>query len=212
MRILVADDHALIRENFRDFLIREIDGAVIEEAESFSGVSDALARYSDYDLLIVDLNMPGMEGPTSIARINAAHPEIPIIVFSGSYAPGQIKQVMSAGANGFIPKTVSGKTMKTAIDLVLAGGTYIPKEALQVTEQKDDKTDGANQDSLTPREVDVLKELLNGNSNREIAEALGVKDFTVKAHMQSIFRKLGVENRTQAIIRAIEHGYQPDTS
>lgn len=210
MRILIADDHALVRENFRDFLIREIDGAAIDEADSFRAIGDALARYADYDLIIVDLNMPGMEGRESIARINSAHPKIPIIVFSGSYEPEQINKMITAGASGFIPKTVSGDTMKTAIDLVLAGGTYIPKEALNAGTDKRSKKEAPHDDLLTPRESDVLRELLNGNSNREIAEALGVKDFTVKAHMQNIFRKFDADNRTQVIIKAIELGYQPD--
>lgn len=212
MRILVADDHTLVRENFRDFLIREFKDVMIDEANSFSSISDHLSRHPDYELIIVDLNMPGMEGRTSISRINAAHPTIPIIVFSGSYAPEQINQMIEAGASGFIPKTVSGQTMKSAIDLVLSGGTYIPKEALQTAKGKGDGGNGSNENLLTPREVDVLKELLNGSSNRQIAEALRVKDFTIKAHMQSIFRKFNAENRTQVIIKAIELGYQADSN
>lgn len=208
---MVADDHTLVRENFRDFLIREFDGVMIDEAESYSSISDNLSRHSDYDLIIVDLNMPGMEGRTSISRINAAHPMIPIVVFSGSYAPEQINQMIDAGASGFIPKTVAGQTMKSAIDLVLSGGTFIPKEALKATQDSGDATSGKNENALTPREIDVLKELLNGSSNRQIAEALNVKDLTVKAHMQNIFRKFDAENRTQVIIKAIELGYQADT-
>ena len=210
MRILIADDHALVRENFRDFLIREFGGATIDEADSFSSISENLSHHADYDLIIVDLNMPGMEGRLSIARINAAHPTIPIIVFSGNFATDQINQMIEAGASGFIPKTVGGQTMKSAIDLVLAGGTYIPKEALLGGADKKNPKDSDESGLLTPRETAVIKELLKGNSNREIAKALSVKDFTIKAHMQNIFRKFEVENRTQAIIKAIELGIQAD--
>lgn len=210
MRILIADDHALVRENFRDFLLREFSDAEIDEADSYPSVAEKLTRHNDYDLIIIDLNMPGMEGRASISRINAAHPSIPIVVFSGSYESGQIEQMIDAGANGFIPKTVGGKVMKSAIDLVLSGNTYIPKEALQSSSTRKQTGPDERKDSLSPRERDVLKELLNGGTNKDIATALGIKEFTIKAHMQNIFRKLEVDNRTQVIIKAIELGYKPD--
>ncbi len=208
MRFLLADDHTLIRENFRDYLARTFDGVSIVEADSHDSLVKALEGPDRVTLVICDLNMPGMRGAASVKALIKMYSDIPFVIFSGSYRTAEINEIIGDGARGFIPKTVSSDTMGSAIKLVLSGETYVPKEALSKDEPHWSENDEGTRirAQLTRREHEVLSELIKGSSNKVIARELGIRDFTVKAHLQKIFEKLGVQNRSQAIIKAMDVG------
>jgi len=215
MHILVADDHTMIRENFRDFLKRVFDDVIVTEADSYQSVLQQLQSNPSIDLAIVDLDMPGMKGSETIKSLVADNPDLPMAVFSGSFKNSIINEVIKFGARGFIPKTEGSQTMKMAIELILNGGTYVPREALMDDPQETQTEETGAEELralLTPRELAVVAELVKGSSNKVIARALDVQDFTIKAHLQAIFKKMDVSNRSQAIIRAMDLGIVPPES
>ena len=210
MHILLADDHTLIRENLGEFLKTLEEGVTVIEASSLQEAKSIAASHPRFDLIILDLKMPGMQGLQGLADMVERYPEVPTVILSGSIDREDVVGALNQGARGYIPKTISGKAMLNAVRLVLSGETYVPSIALP---GGDDVPLGSRRDAepvvrtplddLTAREREVLSLLVKGLPNKVIARELDLKEITVKVHLQSVFRKLGVSNRAQAVAHAM---------
>lgn len=205
MKILLADDHRLIRENLGEFLVQLEPDVQVLEAGDFQEAHDLAASDPGIDLAILDLVMPGMNGLEGLAKLRKIIPDVPIVIMSGVASRIQAVQVLDHGAAGFIPKTIGGQAMLSALRLVLSGEKYLPEMVLGVS-QEETYEFGAEQSGakLTKREREVLAHLVEGASNKLIARHLEIREVTVKVHLQSVFRKLGVSNRTQAATAAVQ--------
>ena len=208
LRILLADDHTLIRENLGEFLEKLEPGTTVIEAESFDQAQKLASGSGKIDLIILDLMMPGMDGLNGLKSMLKKYPEVPIVMLSGTAKNEVIIDAMKMGARGFIPKTISGKAMRNAIRLILSGDTYMPPGDLTDAMQLGNNTqiDSGPIKDLTPREREIIILLTEGHPNKQIARLIGLKEITVKVHLQSIFRKFDVSNRTQAVTVALKHG------
>jgi len=201
VRILLVDDHEQAREGVKSFL-PSLDVAI--ELDEAGTCAQALERASErtYDLVLLDLGLPDGNGMEALRVLREKHPEMPLVVVSGSAETNIVFDVIDAGAMGFIPKSAPGKVLVGALRLVLAGGVYVPPTVLE-TPQRSGKRLPAPPASpslgLTPRQLDVLRWLIQGKPNKIIARELGVAESTVKVHCQAIFNALGVSNRTEAV-------------
>lgn len=194
-RILIIDDHLLFADMLRE-LVRIIDAeAQVDTAANFAAAERALKAGQPYDLLLLDLNMPGVSGMSAFEKLKAIHPDTPIAIVSGQARLSDIRNALKAGAAGFLPKTIKSQVFLNALRLMLSGGRYIPDAMLANEDQE--PTDEKGQ--LTPRENDVFEALMGGRSNTEIATMLQLSEATVKMHMQHIFQKIGARNRGDAI-------------
>lgn len=219
MRIVVADDHSLMRDILRQYLEHLADAPEVSEAGS---LPEVLAHGSDDpppELILLDLQMPGMDGPRSIAEVRRQFPEVPVVVISATEEPRVIREVIQAGANGYIPKTTRGKSVVTALKLVLAGETYVPTTLLGELSSSSSgvgrasggaaiASQGGGFDKLSEREAGVLRLLIAGNKNKEIARDLTLQEVTVKVHLRNIYRKIGATNRADAVRIAFQCGWQ----
>jgi len=190
MKILVADDHELIQQGISLFLQSYQPAAVRLQARSLPEVLDAVQAHTDIDLILLDLVMPGMHGPSSIEQIRQASPATPLAILSAHDDPLKIRTSLQAGAQGFIPKSLNREAMRHALDCILSGGIYTPARALP--------DDDAGPPQLTPRQYEILQLLAGGMSNKEIGQQLALSPATVRTHLSAIFQRLGVKNRTQA--------------
>ncbi len=211
MKILLADDHTLFREAMLHPL-RQLDtNAEIFQAGTATQALAIAHEKSDLDLVLLDLNMPGMDGLTAVMTFRDRFPDLPLVVLSANEEHDNIQAVLDAGAMGFVPKSSSTQVMLGALRLVLSGGPYIPPMLLQRAQYAIDPpskipprtipTAGA-MDDLTPRQFDVLEALAEGLSNKLIGRKLELSEGTVKVHLAAIFRALDAKNRTDAVIRA----------
>lgn len=197
MEILFADDHVMLREALRPFLLRLDQAAEVHEAGCMSEVLDHL-EHGEPSLVVLDLRMPGMNGVQGIKQVKERRPAAKCAILSAICEKRVALETIAAGADGFIPKQLSGGAMVSALQLIMAGETFLPSLILQ----GDDDTAVAPAMAdlrLTQRERDILDLLKDGLSNKGIANRLGVSDVTVKSHLGNAFRKLGVHSRMQAI-------------
>ena len=205
MRILLADDHDLLRDSMELLLQRLEPGLQVVHAGSLPEALTKAAAEPAIDIVMLDLNMPGMNRLAGVEAMNRALPNVPVVVISGQFTNELAMEALRAGAAGFIPKTMAGKAMLSALQLVLAGERYVPRLVL---DSDAEASDSATQ-SLSRREREVLRLLASGLSNKEIARRLEVETVTVAVHLSSIYKKLGAANRTQAVRIALEHGVSP---
>lgn len=201
MKLLVVDDHPLFRDGLAA-LLRQAnpDTQVLQASDSETGMEMAQAT-GDLDAVFVDLMMPGLAGEAAVKEFARRRPELPVIVLSSSENPSDVKRVLNAGALGYIPKSASPQTVLSALQLVLTGNIYVPPllaRALDATATEQNTTAPASLPALTERQIDVLKQVRDGHSNKEISNRLGIAEKTVKAHVAAIFKALNVVNRTQA--------------
>jgi len=211
--LLIADDHPLFRGALREAVAGVFGQADVAEAGTFEEVSEVLERGGgDVDLILLDLSMPGVRGFSGLMYLRAQYPGLPIVVVSANDDPAVIRHCMEFGASGFIPKTLGREALREAIARVLQGEVWTPPD-VDLTGQSDATTAAliARLATLTPQQVRVLMMLSEGLLNKQIAHELSVSEATVKAHVSAILQKLGVENRTQAVIAAgrIEAGQWP---
>jgi len=210
MKIILADDHALFREGARHLLqqLGEEGIEVLEAATCQEAIAHA-DRHEDIDLALLDLHMPGVVGVECVVHFQAAHPDVPVVVLSGSESRPNVQAVLDVGALGYIPKSSSSQVMLSAIRLVLSGGIYLPPlvmmdQELAATEAMAPPSTqrGVTPCCLTERQMDVLKLLAAGKPNKLIARELGLGEGTIKVHLAGIFRTLEVSNRTEAVMEA----------
>lgn len=216
MSIVIADDHQMFRQGLRLLLEDELKVGEIVEAEDFDTALDRAASMKQVDLILVDLKMPGMAGGASIRSVRQAYPAAKVVVVSGFTGRDEILDALGAGAHGYVPKRLSIEELTAALRLVMGGGVYVPPDIATVPpENGDDMIDlpmpakppgDTDLTRLTPRQRDVLRELSQGRSTKEIARSLDLAEGTVKIHLAAIFRLLGVRNRTEAAIAAAKFG------
>lgn len=197
MRILVADDHDLVRETIALFLQNEASAEVVP-VESLDAALAATEATGSFDLVLLDYDMPGMDGLGGLGRMIAANGGKPVAILSGTASPQVAQDALSAGAAGFIPKTLGSKSMASAINFMVAGETFLPFEFMQ--------SRTATVGNLTERESEVLRGLCQGKSNKEIARDLDLQEVTIKLHVKTLCRKLDARNRTQAAMIARDRG------
>ncbi|WP_295241061.1 response regulator transcription factor [uncultured Brevundimonas sp.] len=194
-RIVVADDHPLFRAALRSAVDKATPGADVVECASLAEARAAMVA-GPVDLLLLDLKLSDSEGMAGLAAVRAEQPAVPVAVVSASEDAPVVRHALGLGAAGFIPKSSSLPQMVEAIAAILAGDSWAP----DVPEADDDLAGRVA--SLTPSQLRILEGLKAGRLNKQIAFDLGVSEATIKAHLTSVFRKLGVHNRTQAVILA----------
>lgn len=203
MKLILADDHTLFRNGLALLLKAHSADCEIWEGDSLDAALAEAAAHPDADVALLDLNMPGMDGVQGIRRFVELNPALPLIILTGAEEPQQIQDVLSAGASGFIPKSSTPAVMLSAIQLVLAGGTYIPLQLLAGASISAHVPAGSSArehppSPLTERQLQVLRLLAEGKPNKLICRELNIEEGTVKAHLATIFRLLDVVNRTEA--------------
>jgi DNA-binding NarL/FixJ family response regulator len=203
LRILLADDHALFRAGMRHVL-RELDGSVVLlEANDGAEALLLLTQDSRLDLVLLDLAMPHMDGVAGFAALHQRAPAVPIVILSASESTRDMRTALDAGAMGFIPKSSPAEVVLGALRLVLAGGVYVPPVMIHPSvSTATTATAGGEILGLTPRQLEILKLLGQGKSNKEIAQLLALTEGTVKQHVSDILNALNVSNRTQAALIA----------
>ncbi|MGC2857744.1 response regulator [Novispirillum sp. DQ9] len=202
-RIVVADDHPLFRDALRQVIDVAVGPARVVEAETFGDAVAAVAA-EDPDLVLLDLNMPGMDGFAGLMALRDKAPTTPIVVVSADEDPAVIQQALTLGASGFIPKSMSKDRMTQGVAAVMAGEVFVPVDlTTRLTPAAQDDPDfAAGYAALTAQQRKVLEMLVAGKSNKVIAFELDVAESTVKAHVSAILRKLKVTSRTQAVLYA----------
>jgi DNA-binding NarL/FixJ family response regulator len=201
-RVLIIDDHPLFRDALTTAVKLGYPNTRADEAASMDAAIVALDIESDYDIALLDLNLPGVHGFDGLLRLRTLYPRLPVLVVSGLETCEIIKEAIHFGAAGFLPKSLGREVLVTAIETILAGDVYLP-ENWQITESESDSDTQSIGDSLlslTPQQMRVLFMLREGLLNKQIAHELDVGATTVKKHVSEILRKLGVHSRTQAVI------------
>ena len=211
--ILIADDHPLFREALRHAVARILPDTTLHEADSADALYALVDANADADLLLLDLNMPGVQGLSALAHLRAHHPQLPVVMVSAREEPSLMRRALDHGAAGFIPKSTDAAGIGEAIRRVLDGERWMPAAATQGAQAADDdERDIARRiGELTPQQFRVLQMLSTGLLNKQIAYDLGVSEATVKAHMTAVMRKLGANNRTQAVLIAGRLAVDPDS-
>lgn len=209
-RFVVADDHPLFRGALRQALGGLDDGCTILEAGDFDEVKALIAQDPDIDLVLLDLAMPGASGLSGLVALRGLNPAMPIVVVSAYDDPQTIRRALDLGASGFISKSARMEEMCEAVSTVLEGGIYTPGE-IELGEEGDPEISDliGRLQTLTPQQSRVLAMLAEGLLNKQIAYELGVSEATIKAHVSAILQKLGVDSRTQAVIRLSRIGTDP---
>jgi two-component system NarL family response regulator len=197
--VMAVDDHPLLLDGIKAALSEQPDMELI--AEVMNG-RDAIAQFRLHrpDVTLMDLQMPSMGGLEALREILAEWPDARIVVLTTYRGDAQVMSALKSGARGFMLKGMMRKELRETIRSVHAGRRVVPPEiALELAQH-------VGEDALSPREMQVLRELARGNANREIAEILNVTEGTVKAHMKSIIAKLGAKDRTHAVLLALKRG------
>jgi DNA-binding NarL/FixJ family response regulator len=218
MKILIVDDHALIREALRGVL-KELKGdAVVLEASDCRQAMAHIEGQADLSLVLLDLNLPDRDGFSVLSELRERYPALSVVVLSGQQDRGSVVKALDLGALGFIPKSGQREVMVSALQLVFAGGIYIPPEILS---REGSTSPSAAQTRLAPdkarvtpaelgltgRQLDVLALMMQGKSNKAICRVLDLAEPTVKNHVTAVLKALKVTNRTEAVIAVGELGW-----
>ena len=194
-RLLIADDHDLVRAALVRYL-SNATGDTIAEAATLDEALKLVAKDGTFDLVLLDYTMPGMTLPAGLARMIECNAPHPVAILSGTAPPEVARRALAAGAQGFLPKTIAPDDLITAVRLMLSGEVYRPVDFLSA----DAPNEGVVH--ITPREAEVLRGLVEGKSNKEIARDLDIQEVTIKLHVKTICRKLQAKNRTHAAMLA----------
>lgn len=199
MRMLLADDHDLFRESVAAMVTAE-GGFVVVSVPGLQAALEMLESQT-FNLILLDYQMPGMNGLEGLARVRNAAPDVPVAVMSGTTRRDLAEDALAGGAVGFVPKTLGVKAMIAAVKRMASGEIFAPLSMLD-----DPPVPHAALEDLTRREREVLDGICNGKSNKEIARDLDVQEVTVKLHVKTLARKLGARNRTHAAMIARDGG------
>jgi DNA-binding NarL/FixJ family response regulator len=218
MKILVVDDHILIREALRGVLKELRSDAMVLEAPDGGQAMALIGEHADIGLILLDLNLPDRDGFSMLAELRERYPATSVVVLSGQQDRGSVVKVLDLGALGFIPKSAPREVMLAGLELVFAGGIYIPPEILSrqepVLSQNPPPPDAGSSRTppkdlgLTDRQLEVLSLMMRGKSNKAISRVLDVAEPTVKNHITAIFRALKVTNRTEAVVSVLRSGWE----
>jgi two-component system, NarL family, nitrate/nitrite response regulator NarL len=216
MNVLAADGYILCCGLLRTLMLL-YDGVCVTAANSIDEVLALIPELPDLDLVLLDVSMPGMEDFAGLRRTVEKRPDVPVIVTSPTESRAQIIAAIRSGARGYISLSATPCVLRHALPLIMSGEFYVPASALRAasdhallpTDGRPPRTMLSAGDSLTPRQREVTVRLADGKSNKEIARELKVLEGTVKLHVKGILRKLGVRNRTEAVLAAARAGYLP---
>ena len=210
LKVLLADDHAVVRDGLRPFLVPLAPEIDVIEAGDLS-TAQALIEQHSPGLAIIDLRMPGVGSVEDVAALQPLAPAMRLVVFSGWIERADVVRAYELGLAGYLPKSLSGAAITHALQLVMSGEKHFPSSVLMQAADPDPvgKTPNGAFRLLSPRELEIVGHLVGGASKKEIANRLDLTEITVKAHLRSIFRKIQVSNRTQLVVLAIEHGLKP---
>jgi DNA-binding NarL/FixJ family response regulator len=208
MKILHADDHSMFREGLRFFLKLLDPQVVVLEASNIQAALDKLALEAPVDLIVLDLQMPGMSELDGFFAIHRRYPKLPIVIVSGLNDPRTIRALIDGGARGYIPKLATSEQLMDALRRVMRGEVYLP-DALFIPDTQSTVGKGDEAAAFTPRQLEILPLLAEGMPNKRIADALDVTEGTVKQHLKDLFRRLNARNRTQAVKEARRLGLLP---
>lgn len=209
-KLLIADDHPLFREAIGRVIRDGFEDAVLLETQDLDSTLALTQQHDDLDLILLDLNMPGMNGLSGLIQLRNEAPTIPVVIISAEEEKQVILQAVTYGAVGFITKSSPREQMTKAIAQILDGNIYLPSDIIRASgngssrsTSHDEHTVTAQQlETLTRKQLQVLEHMTRGESNKMIAYHLDIAETTVKAHVSAILRKLGVHNRVQAILSA----------
>ena len=203
LQILVVDDHALVREGLCQVLQGLDEPVDVLQSPNCLHAFDLAARHPDLDLVLLDYDLPGMNGLDALKVLGQAHPELPILMLSGMVNPQMVRRALASGAAGFLSKNGDSAELLAAVRLVLAGEVYVPFDLL---------TSAKTKPEFTLRQGEVLALLLDGRSNKEISDAMALSDDTIKDHVSALLRAFGVKNRVQLVLAASRQGYAPSSA
>ncbi len=219
MKILIVDDHALVRRGLSYVVKEGFPDAEVVEAEGSARALELLHAGLDADLALVDVRMPDLDGLELLRQMKAEWADVPVVMLSTYDNPPYVKRALSDGAAGYLLKDSTPEDLTQAIKVAISGSGNVLSPRVIQNLFEDQETNGRGgsrggthrrgEFSLTQREHDILALLSEGRSNRDIAQALFLSEKTVKAHLAAIFRKLGVTNRTQAAMMAVQMGVGP---
>lgn len=210
LKVLVIDDHPLVQEGVSAALHSLAEDVKVMAARDAQQGLALAADHPDLDLVLLDLALPGMSGVSLIGRLHQRRPSLPVVILSALEDPENVRNAISAGAMGFVPKSAATKVLIDVLRQVLAGNVTLPA-GLQSssppisTPATTSGEPGASEPDvalLTLRQLEVLSRVCQGKTNKQIATELGLSEKTVKAHVTAIFKVLGVVNRTQAVLVA----------
>lgn len=210
-RILIADDHPLFREAIKSIVCEKFPGSNIFETASLHDAVDIVDQNPDIDLILLDLDMPGMDGLNGIVKLRNSHPEIPLGIISAEEDKSIVLQTIAYGAVGFITKSSVRENITLAISQILDGQVYMPADIIrnnEVSAAPATKTPASveptlkNTAYLTRKQLQVFQRMAKGESNKQIAYEMHIAETTVKAHVSAILHKLNVKNRIQAVLCA----------
>jgi DNA-binding NarL/FixJ family response regulator len=206
MKILVCDDHALFREGLELVLGHlEADAELVSVGDAEAALA-AVAGDDGLDLVLLDLNLPGLSGIDALEALRRDHPSVPVVMLSASENANDVRAALERGASGFIPKSTRGSVLLSALRLVLSGGIYVPPLVMDGAPPA--REPAAARSPLTGRQLEVLRLLARGLTNREIGEVLKIAEGTVKTHIMHLYEALDVTNRTEAAMRMRELGLE----
>lgn len=211
MHILLVDDHTLFREALLHVLNQLDARVVVIEAANAEEAAQLISRTRNLDLVLLDIDLPGVDGLTALPGLRELAPTVPVVVLSGSETPQHVKLALDKGAVGYIPKSCSSHEMLAALRIVLQGDIYIPpkllgKLGMPALPSVAPCDNYSAQTLLTSRQIEVLELMARGLPNKSIAKALNVAEGTVKLHVAAILRALDARNRTQAVTEAARLG------
>jgi DNA-binding NarL/FixJ family response regulator len=197
VHLLIVDDHAVVRMGLVQLLRQLPGGCELSEAADLSQALAVLAARPDVALVVLDVHMPGLAPLQALSTLRRSHPLLPVLLLSADTDADLATRALREGAAGWLPKSADARMLLAAVELVMQGGCYVPAFLRQ--------RQVAAEESLTARQLDVLAQLIQGRSNKEIARTLGLAEPTVKGHLVTIFRVLRVRNRAEAVTAGQAH-------
>jgi DNA-binding NarL/FixJ family response regulator len=209
LSFVIADDHPMVRDALASALRSGFKSAAVAFAGTLAETQAALIAAPETDLLILDLDMPGMQGLAGLAVLRGAFPTIPVAIVSATTNPAAMRQTIEMGAAGFIPKLAPSERFLEVIQAILDGVIWLPSEARDQALGANDRDIAARAARLTPQQHRVLMLMAEGKPNKLIAHEMQITEPTVKAHVTEILRKLGATSRTQAVIAAQRLSLEP---
>lgn len=207
---LIADDHPLFRDAIMQVIGGHFSGSRLLQTQSLDETLELLEQEEEVDLLLLDLNMPGMQGLQGLTQLHVRYPALPVVIVSAEDDRKIVLEAMTEGAVGFISKASSGQQILAALEQLLQGQIYLPPQILRQPTQTLPQTEKPSVlppdllQQLTKKQLQVLQRMALGESNKQIAWHLNLAETTVKGHVSAILAKLGMHNRVQVALAARE--------